>query len=229
MSERRTTRATPVSRSRFWILIKSVVWILALTPFALLLWDAATDQLQAEPVKEITHRTGWWALTLLLVSLAVTPLRYVTGWKQVVRLRRPLGLIAFFYATLHVLTYFGLDQFFALDYIVEDVLERPYITVGFAAWLILIPLAVTSTKGWMRRMGPWWQKLHRLAYGAAILGVLHFLWLVKADTREPLIFAAILLLLLAFRLRVVQRMFGRSGSATRRGETKTSTPVGPGR
>jgi sulfoxide reductase heme-binding subunit YedZ len=181
------------------------MWILCLLPAALLAWDGYTDDLTAEPIREITHRTGWWALTLLLVSLSVTPLRRLTGWNPLIKLRRPLGLFAFFYACLHVLTYFGLDQFFALAYIVEDVLERPYITVGFTAWMLLVPLAVTSTQGWIRRLGKRWQRLHRLVYASAALGVLHFLWAVKADTREPFLFALALALLLAFRLPAVQR------------------------
>ena len=193
------------SPQRTWRLVKVGVWVLCLLPFAHLVFDAITDNLQAEPIKEITHRTGWWALFLLTVTLAVTPLRHVAGWKQVVRLRRLLGLFGFFYATLHVLTYFGLDQFFSFEYIVEDIAERPFITVGFAAWVLLIPLAVTSTQGWMRRLGTRWQKLHRIVYVAAGLGVLHFYWAVKADTQEPLLFAGILLVLMAIRLPFVRQ------------------------
>jgi sulfoxide reductase heme-binding subunit YedZ len=197
------SRRTP---KRGWLYIKILVWCLALAPVGLLLFDALTGQLQAEPVKDITHRTGWWALTLLLATLAITPIRYITGWKQIVKLRRPVGLFAFFYATLHVLTYFGLDQFFAFDYILEDIVDRPYITVGFTAWVLLIPLTITSTKGWIRKLGKNWQRLHRLVYVVAILGVLHFLWLVKADVREPLIFGAVLAVLLVFRFGWVRRM-----------------------
>jgi len=193
------------STKRGWLYIKIAVWCLALTPLGLLLFDAFTGRLQAEPIKDITHRTGWWTLTLLLLTLAITPVSRVTGWKQIVRLRRLIGLFAFFYATLHVLTYFGLDQLFAFDYILEDIVDRPYITVGFTAWLLLIPLTVTSTKGWIRKLGKRWQKLHRLVYAVAVLGVLHFFWLVKADIREPLIFAAALGVLLAFRLRWLKR------------------------
>lgn len=174
-------------------------FFLCLVPLFLLVADAMGGGLGAEPIEEITHRTGWWALTLLVVTLAVTPVRRLTGWNRLVQLRRMLGLFAFFYASLHVLTYFGLDQFFALDYILEDIAERPYITVGFIAWVLMIPLAVTSTRGWMRRLGKRWGKLHRLVYVSAALGVLHFLWLVKADVREPLVFAAILAVLLALR------------------------------
>jgi sulfoxide reductase heme-binding subunit YedZ len=183
-----------------------VVFVAGLAPLSLLLRDALTGGLGANPVEEITHRTGWWALTLLMATLAVTPVRWLTGWNRLAGYRRMIGLFAFFYATLHVLTYFGLDQLFAMDYLVEDVIERPYITVGFTAWLLLIPLALTSTRGWIRRLGRRWQKLHRLVYLAAALGVLHFLWLVKADTREPLVFAAILVLLLGAR---VARRFAR--------------------
>lgn len=180
--------------------------------FAHLAWDLATDGLAAEPVKDITHRTGWWALALLLATLAVTPLRRLTGWNPLIRVRRMLGLFAFAYATIHLLIYFGLDQAFSLAYIGEEIAERPYITVGFTAWLLLLPLAVTSTKGWIRRLGRRWQALHRLVYPAAALGVLHFYWLVKADTREPLLFAAILAILLGARVAYrVARASGRPG------------------
>jgi sulfoxide reductase heme-binding subunit YedZ len=175
------------------------VWVLGLLPLALLVYDGWTNNLTAEPIKEITLRTGWWALTLLLATLAVTPLRRLSGWNPLIQLRKPLGLFAFFYASLHVLTYFGLDQLFELRYLLEDVLERPYITVGFVAWLLLVPLAVTSTKGWIRRLGRRWQVLHRLIYPAAGLAVLHFFWSVKADILEPLVFAVILAVLLGFR------------------------------
>lgn len=185
--------------------LRTAVQLLALLPLLALLWDGYADGLGAEPVEEITHRTGWWALTLLMASLAVTPIRRLTGWNRVIQVRRTLGLFAFFYATLHVLVYFGLDQGFTLAYIGEDILERPYITVGFSAWLLLVPLALTSTRGWIRRLGRRWQLLHRLVYPAAILAVLHFLWLVKADLREPLIFAAILTALLGLRLHRAPR------------------------
>lgn len=194
-------RRAVASRGRFDRLtaLRTAVFLLCLVPFLLLLRDTVAGQLAADPIEEITHRTGWWALTLLMVTLAVTPVRRLTGWNRMVKLRRMLGLFAFFYACLHVLTYFGLDQAFAFDYILEDIAERPYITVGFTAWVLMIPLAVTSTRGWIRRLGKRWQKVHRLVYVSASLGVLHFLWLVKADVREPLIYAAALALLLALR------------------------------
>lgn len=181
--------------------IKAAVWIAALSPLALLVWDGLGGGLGAEPIEEVTHRTGITALVLLLCSLAVTPVRRVTGWNGAVKLRRPLGLFAFFYATLHFLTYL-FDQEFLPEYIVEDVVEHPYVTAGFTAFLLLVPLALTSTQGMIRRLGRRWQKLHRLVYAAAALAVLHFAWLVKKDLTEPLVYAAVLALLLAFRLPV---------------------------
>ena len=169
-------------------------------PAGVLAWRAATGGLGANPIEEITHQTGWWALFLLFASLTVTPIRRLTGWHRVIRFRRLIGLFAFFYATLHFLTYLILDQFFAFGYILEDIAERPFITVGFAAWLILIVLAVTSTTGWIRRLGKKWTRLHQMVYLAATFGGIHFFWKVKADTREPLIFLAALAVLMAFRV-----------------------------
>lgn len=179
---------------------KAGIWLLCLIPAGILAWRAATGNLGANPIEEITHQTGWWALFILLASLSITPIRRLTGWHRVIRFRRLIGLFAFFYATLHFLTYLVLDQFFAFGYIVEDIAERPFITIGFAAWLILIALAVTSTTGWIRRLGKKWRRLHQLVYLAAAFGGIHFFWKVKADTREPLIFLAALAVLLAFRV-----------------------------
>ena len=181
------------------LLLKTALWLACLTPFAILLYRTATNDLGPNPIEEVTHETGDWALRLLLVTLAVTPLRRLTGWNELAGLRRPLGLFAFFYATLHFLTYLVLDQFFGFAYILDDIRERPYITVGFTAFLLLIPLAVTSTRGWIRRLGKRWTKLHYLVYVSAGLGVLHYLWVVKADTRDPLIYGAILAALLLLR------------------------------
>lgn len=197
------TRA-PRRVDRTMVAMKTAVWIAALSPFALLVWDGLSGGLGAEPIEEVTHRTGLTALILLLCSLAVTPLRRVTGWNRAVKFRRLLGLFAFFYACLHFLTYL-FDQEFLPEYIVEDVVEHPYVTAGFTAFLLLIPLALTSTQGMIRRLGRRWQKLHRLVYVAAALAVLHFVWLVKKDVTEPLIYAGVLTLLLAFRLPVVSR------------------------
>jgi sulfoxide reductase heme-binding subunit YedZ len=199
-------------------LIKPALFVACLVPLGLLAWDALNDGLGAEPIKAIIHRTGDWTLRLLLITLAVTPLRRVTGWNWLVRLRRMLGLFAFFYACLHLLSYVGLDQFFALTYIVEDVIKHKYVLVGFASFLLLVPLALTSTDAMMRRLGGRrWQRLHRLVYVAAAGGVLHFLWLVKSDLREPLLYAAILSLLLGYRLwhAVLRRRPGAAASAAR--------------
>ncbi len=177
------------------------VFLLALFPFAWMVYHAVTGGLGTNPIEAVTHRTGWWTLAFLMLTLAVTPLRQLLGWGPLIKLRRMLGLFAFFYASLHFAIYVGIDQFFALDYILEDIMDRPYITVGFAALLILLPLAATSTKKMIKRLGgKRWNRLHKLVYVAAALGVLHFLWLVKADTREPTIFGAILVALLGFRL-----------------------------
>jgi methionine sulfoxide reductase heme-binding subunit len=185
--------------------LKVAVFLFALYPLARIVWDAFTGGLAAEPVKDVTHRTGWWALVLLTATLAVTPLRRLTGWNPIIQLRRPLGLFAFFYATLHLLIYFGLDHLFSPQFILEDILKRPFITVGFLAWLVMVPLAVTSTRGWIRRLGRRWQQLHRLVYLAAGLGVVHFYWHVKADTREPLVFAGVVAVLLGARLVMGRR------------------------
>ena len=179
--------------------LKTGVWILGLFPVGWIGWRFSHDGLGANPVEALLHLAGRWALVFLLITLAVTPIRRVTRWNRIVKVRRPLGLFAFFYLCLHLLTYVGLDQLFAMEYIVEDVVERPYITVGFAAFLLLVPLAITSTRGWIRRLGRRWQRLHRLVYPATALGVLHFYWQVKADTLWPLVAAGALVVLLLLR------------------------------
>ncbi len=189
--------------------LKPAVFLTSLVPFGLLIVDFVFDRLGAEPIEEITHRTGTWGLTFLVITLAVTPVRRLTGWNAVIRLRRMLGLFAFFYVSLHFLTYIVLDQFFAFSFILEDVAERPYIMVGFASFLLLIPLAVTSTKGMIRRLGRRWTQLHRAIYLAAAGGVIHFLWQVKADTRRPTIYGLVLVTLLAARLVNVSKSHGR--------------------
>ena len=184
--------------------IKIAVFAAALAPFSALVYQGFTDALGANPVEAITHSTGEWTLRLLLVTLAITPLRLLTGRVWLVRLRRMVGLFAFFYLMLHFTTYAVLDASLDLAYVIEDVADRLYITAGFTAFVMLVPLAATSTNAMVRRLGPArWRKLHRLVYAAAICGALHFLWLVKADLREPLIYTAILAVLLAARLPVV--------------------------
>lgn len=178
---------------------KCLLFPLALLPAALLVQGAFANTLGADPVDTLTHATGLWALRFLLLSLALTPLRQATGWPGWIRFRRMTGLFAFFYACLHLLVYVVLDLGAYWADLIADITKRPYMTVGFLAWLVLLPLAVTSTKVMMRRLGRRWQQLHRLVYGAAVLAVLHFLWLVKADLREPLLYAGILAVLLGWR------------------------------
>ncbi|EGV30869.1 Sulfoxide reductase heme-binding subunit yedZ [Thiorhodococcus drewsii AZ1] len=181
-------------------LAKVVLFAACLAPCGLLVWDAVSGSLGPNPVEALLHGTGDWALRLLLVTLAMTPLRRLTGQVWPIRLRRMLGLFAFFYVALHLTVYLWLDRELAWSTIVDDVIKRPYISVGFVAFLMLIPLALTSTRGWMRRLGRRWTQLHRAVYVIAVLGVVHYLWLVKADLREPLIYASVLTILLAFRV-----------------------------
>jgi sulfoxide reductase heme-binding subunit YedZ len=189
----------PAPRVVAWA--KAGLFVLALLPLARLVWLGFTDGLGANPIEFITHSTGTWTLVGLLVTLSVTPLRKLSGWNWLLRLRRMLGLFAFFYASLHFVTYIWLDQFFDLGAVLRDVIKRPFITVGFLAFVLLIPLAATSTNAMVKRLGGKnWQRLHRLVYVIAILGVTHYWWLVKKDITQPLIYALILAALLAFRL-----------------------------
>lgn len=184
---------------------KAMVHAAALAPLAILswqfveVWRTGSDALGADPVAEIEHRLGIWALRLLLATLAITPLRQLTGQPALLRFRRMLGLYAFAYASLHLAAYLALDLRGYWSLVFEEIAKRPYITVGFAAWLLLVPLAVTSTRGWIRRLGRNWARLHRAVYAAAALAVLHFWWVVKTDWREPLLYATILALLLGWR------------------------------
>lgn len=190
--------------------LKPALFIVALVPLALLVWNALHDGLGANPVEAITFKTGDWGLRFLLITLCVTPLRRLTGWQALVRFRRMLGLFAFFYLCLHFLTYVALDAFFDLRYILEDITDRTYITLGFTSFVLLSSLAMTSTNAMIRRLGGQrWRRLHRLAYVAATGGVLHYLWLVKADIREPLIYLGILLLLFLARLPAVAERLAR--------------------
>ena len=187
--------------------LKVGVFGACLMPLAVLAGQALTHNLGANPIDEITDQTGIWTLRLLLITLAVTPARRLTGWNRLIQLRRMLGLFAFFYGSLHFLTYIWLDQFFVLEDIIADVMERPFITVGFASFALLIPLAVTSTTAMIKRLGgKWWQRLHRLVYAIAIGGVVHYLWLVKADIQQPLLYGGILAVLLVYRF---WDMYGR--------------------
>ena len=181
-------------------LIKIVVFVACLVPVGLLGWDAYAQNLGANPIEKITHTTGDWTLRFLLIALSITPLRKLLGIPALIKFRRMFGLYAFFYGSLHFLTYIWLDKFFNVHEMLVDVAKRKFITVGFTAFVLLIPLAVTSTAGWIRRLGgKRWQTLHRLVYVSAICGVIHYLWLVKADLRKPLEYGAILVVLLSYR------------------------------
>ena len=183
--------------------IKVLVFALSLIPAARLVAGIFTGGLGANPVETITHTTGTFALVFLMLTLTVTPLRRITGYASLIRLRRMLGLFAFFYTCLHLSTFVVLDHFFDPAAIMQDVVKRPYITAGTVGFWLMVPLAVTSTAGWIRRLGGRrWQRLHRLVYFSAIAGVIHFLWLVKADLREPLIYASVLAVLLGYRIAV---------------------------
>jgi len=179
---------------------KPLVFAACLLPLALLAWDTWHGALGADPVAQLEHRSGDWALRLLLATLAITPLRQLSGWNKAIRFRRMLGLFAFFYVSVHLTIYLVIDLGGFWSQLLTEIAKRPYITVGFTAWLLLIPLALTSTNAMMRRLGRNWQRLHKLVYLIAVLGVLHFLWLVKADHREPAIYLGVLIVLLLLRL-----------------------------
>lgn len=180
--------------------IKPVVFVICLVPFAMLLWDGFHNALGANPVEKITHRTGDWTLRFLLITLSVTPLRKMFGWTQLMRLRRMFGLFSFFYVCLHFTTFLVFDHFFDIHEIIKDIIKRPYITVGFSAFIMLIPLAITSTNSMRKRLGKRWVRLHQLVYVIAVCGILHYFWLVKADILQPMIYAVILLSLLVVRV-----------------------------
>ena len=196
--------------------LKPVVFVAALGPVAWLLWAGLTDHLSANPLSDITNETGIWTLRFLCITLAITPLRRLTGWNAAIKFRRMAGLFAFFYGSLHFLTYVIVDRFAGLDFpdgiaswttvrnlaqsIAADIYKRPFITIGFAALTLMVPLAATSTAGMIRRLGRKWQTLHRLVYVSATLGVIHYWWLVKADVRSPLTYAGVVAVLLGFRV-----------------------------
>lgn len=209
-------RATPRARFDRVAAGKPFVFALCLLPLAWLAWDTLHGQLGTDPVARLEHRSGDWALRLLLATLAITPLRMLTKWTWLTRYRRLLGLFAFFYASVHLAIYLVVDLGGFWSQILGEIVKKPYITVGFTAWLLMVPLALTSTRGMMRRLGGNWQRLHRLVYVVGACGVLHFMWLVKSGNtiavREPLVYLAILLLLLA--LRVPAWIRRRRGMAT---------------
>ena len=218
------------------LLLKIGVWLLGIAPGAWLAWRTIQGDLGANPVEELLLRTGDFALIGILVALAVTPIRIVTKWNPIQKVRRLAGLWAFFYVTCHFLVYLLIDQglifeLSAAEFIWEDIAERPFITVGFAAWVMLIPLAVTSTRGWIRRLGPRWQKLHRLVYVASALGLVHFFWKVKADTRLPLVAIGVWLLLMAIRIPEWRKKRAKAqkgpSKASRAARSASGTEVAP--
>jgi len=189
---------TPRPSQVAWI--KAGLFALCLVPLARLVYGAFARSLGANPIETITRSTGWWTLFLLLATLSVTPVRRWMTANWLLKLRRMLGLFAFFYASVHLMTFVWFDHWFDVAEILKDVVKRPFVTVGFAAYLLLLPLALTSTNSMVRRLGRNWQRLHRLVYVIAVLGVVHFWWLVKRDVTEPLAFALALAALLGIRL-----------------------------
>jgi len=181
---------------------KVLIFLAALVPLERLAWKAFHDGLGANPVEVITHSTGDWTLILILTTLSITPLRKLTRQYWLIGVRRMIGLFAFFYGCLHFTTYIWLDKSFDVHEMIKDVYKRPFITAGFTAFVLMIPLALTSTKGWIRRLGKNWQRLHRLIYVTGIAAVIHYIWLVKADLRKPLQYAFVLGVLLLYRLVV---------------------------
>jgi len=189
--------------NRWWI-SKPAVFVVCLVPMVWLVWDTFAGNLSANPIEDIRNRTGIWTLRFLMITLSVTPLRRIIGWPSLIRFRRMLGLFAFFYAFVHFITYIWLDQAFAWDEIVKDMIsKRPFILSGVASFVLLIPLAITSTKKWIGRLGgKRWQMIHRLIYLSAVVGVLHYYWRVKLDIARPLAYGAVLAVLLGLRLTV---------------------------
>ena len=180
---------------------KVAVFALCLVPTGLLAWKALHNDLGANPIEFITHATGDWTLRFLIITLAITPLRKLLRLPDLIRFRRMFGLFAFFYGCLHFTTYIWLDKFFDVSEMLKDVEKRKFITVGFTAFILMIPLALTSTAGWIRRLGGRrWQMIHRAIYISAIAGVIHYYWLVKSDVRKPLFYGALVFLLLAWRV-----------------------------
>jgi len=213
MTEKQQGRGIGAQRSA---LLQVAVHVAALVPLAKLIWDGLNGNLTVNPIQEITVRTGDTALILLILSLACSPASSLLGIRAAIRWRRPLGLYAFLYASLHFLTFSVLDYGLNPVLLREAIFEKRYAIVGFAAFLLLIPLAVTSTRGWMRRLGKDWKKLHRLVYPAALLVIVHYVWLVKSDIRIPLAYGGAVVVLLALRTRPVKRAMARARDAARR-------------
>jgi methionine sulfoxide reductase heme-binding subunit len=195
--------------------LKAIVFVACLIPITRLVWAAASQQLSANPLEDIRDTTGIWTLRLLIVTLCITPIRRLTGWHALIQLRRMLGLFAFFYGVLHYVSYVWLDQFFNVSAMLEDLMKRPFIMAGYASFVLLVPLAVTSTKKWIVRLGGRrWQLLHRLIYLSTAAGVMHYFWRVKLDVQAPIIYGLVLALLFAIRGRVILlEVIGRAQSS----------------
>ena len=204
---------------------KPVVFILCAIPFGQLAYNAYAGDLGVNPIDTITRFTGSWTLIFLLACLSVTPLRRITGWTDLIKFRRMLGLFAFAYALSHFATYLVLDHFFDWQAIGKDILKRPYVTAGFTGFVLMLPLALTSTAAMIRRLGKRWQQLHRLVYIAALAGVIHFYWLVKADIRRPAQYGFVLLVLLGYRI-TVRWAKANSAAAARKGSTVRAQGLG---
>lgn len=179
---------------------KPVVFIAALVPLALLVYNVLTGNTSANPAEDILLTTGLWAFRFLLATLTITPIRRLTGWNRIIQFRRMLGLFAFFYASVHLFSYLAFDRVFAFGEVLADIAKRPFITAGLTAYALMVPLAITSTKGWIRRLGRRWQVLHRLIYLSGAAAALHFIWKVKVAIGEPVYYAVVLAVLLGFRL-----------------------------
>jgi sulfoxide reductase heme-binding subunit YedZ len=200
--------------------IKVPIFIICLAPVARLVWRGLNQRLGANPIEFITHATGDWTLIFLVLTLSITPARKLLRRPELIRFRRMLGLFAFFYGLLHFSTWIGLDKFFDLAEMLHDVRKRPFITAGFTGFVLMIPLAVTSTAGWIRRLGgKRWQMLHRLIYASALAGVVHYYWLVKSDVRKPVFYGTMVALFLLYR----------AGLRLLRARTNTSNPDQPSR
>lgn len=203
-------------------ILKPIVFLAALIPLALLVIDGLRGELGANPIEKITHQTGLWTLILLLTTLVITPLRRITGVNWVIQYRRMIGLFAFFYGSLHLMTYVWLDQFFDFRNMLHDVYKRPFITAGFTAFCLMVPLALTSTQWSIRKLGKKWQPLHRLIYVSAFAGVVHFIWLVKKDIQEPVIYAIIFGVLMLVRIFYWARKTPRSKTVPAAGAVNVS-------
>jgi len=206
--------------TRFQLIVHALAWL----PLLVLIWDGLNDQLTANPIQTITFRTGKFALLFLTLSLAITPLHTLTGWHPLTRVRRPLGVYAFMYAGLHFLTFIGLDYGFQFQWIIPEIAEKPYIIAGLSALLLLLPLALTSTTGWQRRLKKNWKRLHRLAYAAGVAAIVHYIWEVKNHQGEPWVWGAVLACLLVMRVPIVKQTIANWRLQLRRRRLTTRVP-----